>query len=218
MSIKKLLVLAAAGVASSAALAGTVTYTAKPAPSAPMATNNNGVYVEGMAGYNRHGLEDSLSAPSTASWSHGRGNFAFGADIGYQFQRYLSAELGGIYTLKSKINFSNGGTMKYTPWYAYLAAKLALPVYDNVSIFTKFGLGYQKIKYSVDNVADATAAPLQTDSNWGPMFGVGAAYNFTPEIYVDAQWLRFTGKVKDAGVETTAPNIFLLGVGYKFAI
>jgi predicted porin len=53
------------------------------------------------------------------------------------------------------------------------------------------------------------------------MFGAGIAYNFTPEFYITGEWLRFTGKFKledDKLTLTTAPNIFLLGVGYKFAM
>ena len=54
------------------------------------------------------------------------------------------------------------------------------------------------------------------------MFGAGVVYNITPEFYVSGEWLRFTGKIKHDSTgmtaTTTAPNIFLLGVGYKFAM
>jgi len=90
MSIKKLLVLAAAGVASSAALAGgPVKYTAPAAMPAPV-NNNTGVYIEGLGGYNRYALSDVTPASDDSNWNHGSGNWAFGADIGYQFQQFFA--------------------------------------------------------------------------------------------------------------------------------
>ena len=214
MSIKKILVLAATGIASSAALAGgPVKYTA-PAAMPASANNNTGVYIEGLVGYNRYTFDDALPATGNASWDNGSGNWSFAADVGYQFQRYFSAELGGIYTLKAKYTNANGDSVNVQPWYAYLAGKMSVPVYDNISVFAKLGAGYQKIKNSNENLTNG----LYTSSNWGPMFGAGVAYNITPEFYITGQWLRFTGKIKDATINTTAPNIFLLGAGYKFAM
>jgi opacity protein-like surface antigen len=216
MSIKKLLVLAAAGLASSAALAGHVGYTAAPAPAM---YDNTGVYLEGLVGYNRYAFEDSygtLPDGSWGSWDNGTGNWAFGADIGYQFHRYMSVELGGIYTLRVSGIYtpedSTGDSYKMNPWYAYLAGKLAVPVYDNVSVFTKLGVGYQRTKFSSDS------SDTHKESATGAMFGAGVTYNFTPAVYMSGQWLRFTGKVKDGYTDNTAPNIFLLGLGYKFSM
>ena len=217
MSIKKLLVLAAAGITSSAALAGAaVKYTAPPVPPAPV-KNNTGVYIEGLAGYNRYAFSDVV--PTSDNWSNGSGNWAFGADIGYQFHQYFSAELGGIYTLNAKYTLKKKST-DVRPWYAYLAGKISVPLYENVSAFAKLGLGYQKIKV---NDTKVIVSDNVTTSNWGAMFGAGIAYNITPEFYLSGEWLRFTGKTKvdDKSKNiaiTTAPNIFLLGVGYKFAM
>jgi opacity protein-like surface antigen len=210
MSIKKLLVLAAAGLASSAALAGHVGYTAAPAPAM---YDNTGVYLEGLVGYNRYAFEDSYGTFQDGSWDNGTGNWAFGADIGYQFHRYMSVELGGIYTLRAKADFP-GDSYKMNPWYAYLAGKLAVPVYDNVSVFTKLGVGYQRTKAKLSSDSSDT----HKESATGAMFGAGVTYNFTPAVYMSGQWLRFTGKVKDGYTDNTAPNIFLLGLGYKFSM
>jgi len=208
MKMKKLLILTAAGLASSVVLAGNSMYAPRPAP-APMMMSDTGIYIEGMAGYNRYVLSDLTPASTSVNWKNGTGNWAFAADIGYQFHRYFSAELGGIYTLRAKEN-----TFKYRPWYAYLAGKMSIPIYDNLSLFTKLGVGYQELK------ADTGAVSVTETSynNWGAMFGAGLAYNFTPAFYITGQWLRFTGRIKDGAVQTTAPNIFLVGLGYKFAM
>jgi len=233
MSIKKILILAAAGVASSTALAGgPVKYTTAPAVAATptSASNSRGVYIEGMGGYNQYAFKNgygdtfmpTIDDPGYESlgWKHGSGNLGFGAAVGYQIDQYFAAELGGIYTLQAKYNYqlervypAEGYTFKFKPWYAYLAGKVSVPVYDNISVFAKLGAGYQKVKIDSDNADVSTSR-----SNWAPMFGAGVAYNITPAIYVDGQWLRFTGKIKDGVVQTTAPNMFLLGVGYKFVM
>ena len=77
-------------------------------------------------------------------------------------------------------------------------------------MFTKLGVGYQKTK-----VDDGIGWDRST-SNWGAMFGAGLAYNFTQAFYITGEWLRFTGKISNGATQTTAPNIFLLGLGYKF--
>ena len=225
MKMKKLLILTAAGLASSVVLAGNSMYAPRPAP-APMMMSDTGIYIEGMAGYNRYAFTDGYDSsirvivPSVESydWDNGTGNWAFAAAIGYQFHRYFSAELGGIYTLRAKFNYTFHGVspaevsnIKVQPWYAYLAGKMSIPIYDNLSLFAKLGAGYQKVKMD-------DASTLGTQNNWGPMFGAGLAYNFTPAFYITGQWLRFTGKIKDGVVQTTAPNIFLIGLGYKFAM
>jgi opacity protein-like surface antigen len=231
MKIQKLLLLSAAGLASASVLAnGSGMYT--PAP-APMMNNNTGVYIEAMGGYNRYAFKDAFgdtlitssgSNLETRNWSSGNGNWAAGAAIGYQFMRNLSAELGGIYTWRAKYEYNSGGlsattaNFKLRPYYAYLAAKLAVMVYDNMSVFTKLGVGYQKMSVSVSGTETQGITLTENQSNWGAMFGAGLAYNFTPAFYIMGQWLRFTGKIKDGTVQTTAPNLFLLGLGYKFAM
>jgi len=224
MKITKLSILIAAGLASSGALAGTAMYAAGPAP-APMMMGDTGVYIEGMVGYNRYNFQDGygdvnpgVGASVGTDWNNGSGNWAFAAAIGYQFARNFSAEAGGIYTQKAKATFSNGLlpptnlTLKFKPWYAYIAGKLSVPIYDSLSAFAKLGAGYQKVK--VDSGTTVTTNP----NNWGPMFGAGLSYYFTPAFYLTGQWLRFTGKINNGVVQTTAPNIFLLGLGYKFAM
>jgi len=200
MRTKKLLILTAAGFTFSCTLAsGAGMYTSK-APF-PMTLDSVGVYIEGLAGYNRYDFKEALH--SGLSWDNGSGNWAFAADIGYQFHQYLSVELGGIYTFGTK-----EAGVKHRPWYAYLAGKLSMAVYDNISVFAKMGAGYQKL---IDDGGD-------NQNNWGPMFGVGLAYHFTPQFYIQGQWLRFTGKVREGIPKTSAPNIFLLGLGYKFSM
>ena len=192
-------------------------------------STDTGIYFEGLTGYNRYafsnGYSDSLApgnSPgfSQRQWDDGTGNWTFGAAIGYQFHRYFSAEAGGLYTLRAKYSYVFNGyrstktIIKVQPWYFYLAGKLSILLYDSISAFTKLGFGYQKSNISGDPDAKGDQRKL------GAMFGAGLAYHFASGIYIDAQWLRFTGEMKyviHEGPDNTAPNIFLIGIGYKFA-
>jgi len=222
MSMKKLLVLAAAGLVSSAALAGGVgSYNA----AAPALHSYTGIYIEGMAGYATTYYKNLVGTSASDDWTHGTGNWSVGADVGYQWNKYFSGELGGVYLFSSKYNdASASGQVTFKPWTAYLAGKVAVPVVDNVSLFGKFGVGYVRQKVSQGaGTAMPGVANYDTGSHWGPMFGVGVAYHWTSNIYVDGQYLRFAGAVKTdaSGNKSTyvpSPNVFLLGVGYKFAM
>jgi len=226
MSMKKLLILAAAGLVSSAALAGGVgSYNA----AAPALHSYTGIYIEGLAGYATTYYKDLIGTNVAAdSWSHGTGNWAFGADVGYQWNKYFAAELGGVYILKSTYNDANANDATFKPWVAYLAGKVSVPVVNNVSVFGKLGLAYLKQRVGEYNgnttLGSVANVNLGNSTHWGPMFGVGVAYHWTKALYLNAQYLRFTGKVVNGGNGTNTmstyipnPNVFLLGVGYKFA-
>lgn len=191
-----------------------------------MKSSDTGIYGEGLLGYNRYAFSDGYAdslAPgafgfSQRQWSNGVGNFVFGAIVGYQFSKFVSAEAGGFYTLKAKYSYVFSGfgstktTIKVQPWYVFLGGRLAVPVYHNFIAFTKLGAGYQKTRITDDPNAKGH------QSKWGPMFGGGLAYYFPIGAYIDVQWLRFTGEIKNGTVDNTAPNFFLLGLGYKFAM
>lgn len=228
--MKKVLILSALGVTSTVALA-VETSTPKmynTAPTASMAKADAGAYIEGLAGYNRYAFNDAYDSMTDPEykWHNGQGNWALGASIGYQFQRNLSAELGGIYTFQATYkpkdtSIGAPDKLQCEPWYTYLAGKLSIPVYNHFNIFTKLGVGHQNL--SVKSNDAPRNMSFYSQSTWGPMFGAGIAYNFTPSTYITGEWLRFTGKIRSDGDQesdtlTTAPNIFLVGIGYKFAI
>jgi opacity protein-like surface antigen len=227
--MKKVLILSALGIVSTAALAGGASTPTmyNTAPTTSVKNADTGIYIEGLAGYNQTALKDTYGTVDNYEWNHGTGNWALGADAGYQFNQNMAAELGGIYTFNATQkpeDTSNGGTKAtYQPWYGYLAGKLSLPVYDNLSVFTKLGVGYQhlSVKFEDLNTGDSDTV---SGSKWAPMFGFGAAYNFTPSMYITGEWLRFTGKIDMNSTDTdsistlSAPNIFLVGLGYKFAM
>jgi opacity protein-like surface antigen len=205
MTIKfKLVLLATIGVIGSVLIANQAV--------ASNSVKNRGLYLQGLVGYNRYALKDVANPKD--DWTNGTGNFTVGAAFGYQFCQYFALETAGLYTLDGKAkNPSSVDPTKYEiirTRYAYLAGRLSVITYARTTIFTKLGLGYQRM--SVSN------GPFGQERfrKWGAMFGAGTSYYFTPKVFIDLQWLRFTGKIVDGATHTTAPNIFLLGLGYKF--
>jgi opacity protein-like surface antigen len=185
-----------------------------------LTSTDRGTYIEGLIGYNRYAFRDITIVESdivNLNIDNEKGNLALGATIGYQHNRYLAVEGGGIYAFKAKYSFESTTTgavfnnLSARPWYAYLAGRITLEIMDHLNIFTKLGLGFQRLVLGSPHLGSS-------ESNWGAMFGGGLIYHFTPTIYINGQWMRFTGKVKNAIPDTSASNVFLLGLGYKFII
>lgn len=209
MSVKKLLVLSAAGVAalgSVAAVAGGPDVQPMPAPS------YQGFYIQGDIGYavsNWRGVFNAAGLPVTSS-TNGSGGFAVGGSVGYQWSRYLAAEFGGFYNSRTTINGivnNNAFSVRFTNWFLYLAAKLMapLPWVDNLDIYVKGGLAYRVVDVTNGNNNDYLR----------PLAAVGLQYNINDQWYVKGQWMHVTGVSSNR-----VPPIdqFTFGVGYKFNV
>lgn len=224
MSVKKLLLLGAAGIASlgmTAALAGGPDMA--PAP-------DSGVYVGVSAGYAIHDIRSDMGSvtPSTAiAWNdRARGGFSFGADIGYQFNRYVAAEFGYWYlpdaraTLTARPGFAFLNTATTIKSYAlYLAAKVMVPLYDSLDVFMKGGLAYRNSTgvpaLNAIGVGLRTTVPTFESKTIEPMFAGGLAYHFDENWSVNVQY-TYLGSVDRSQIP--AAHIFTGGVEYMFAL
>lgn len=225
MSVKKLLVLSAAGVASIAmtsAFAGGVDQY-----QAPTVSDNTGLYIEGNLGYAQTNVRNGYFGDALyngISYKNKNGGWTFGADVGYQFMRYLALEVGGFYLPTFKATGYTGSSLKVKSWAGYGALKVIAPVTDQLDLFAKGGIGYMHVNASgtVWNTpeSDGTVTGLQgegTVSNWDPMFAVGADYNFTNNLLVNATLTHFQGKSQN-GLTFPSANLWTVGIGYKFAV
>ena len=203
MSVKKLLLLIAAGatsIAMTSALAGGPDVAPPPAPMA----SDTGVYLTGNVGYARVNWR-GVFGPKFSR--RGKGGFAYGFDLGYQWNQYLAAELGWFYL--PKVRVSAGGQIK--SWFAYLAAKLMAPVGDNFNVFLKGGVAYRRIRL-----------PSGRANVWRPLFGGGFMYTFNQSWMFNVQYL-YVGAgsralVSGAFFQTPAAHVFTAGLGYMFAV
>ena len=183
-----------------------------PAPKA----SQTGVYIEGMVGGAYH-VDGKLLKDT---YNHSSWGWALGADIGYQFDQYMSAELGGFWT--QKVSAKSKDKDNYLQnWLGYLAGKVSVPVMDNFDLFGKFGVGLNHLRFGKDNQAVANKS---SHNYFGPVFAVGGAYTFgaNQNMAVSLQYMRFgqswtTWNDLD-NLSAPATDLVTVGLSYKFAL
>ena len=196
--------IASAALATSAFAGG---YAAAPAKSA------TGAYVEANVGMSYH--KDTLLSAGDKDTKWG---WALGLDLGYQFNQYMSAELGGFY-LKGATTDANAskGILKssVSSWLGYVAAKLQAPLMgDKADVFMKAGLGLNHFR--AKNIF--AGAETQSFNGFAPVFAVGLQYNINDNMYVTGQYMHvgnsFNSPVNN--IRMAGYDLFTLGLGYKF--
>lgn len=216
-SLVKAAAFSIAAVAASAALANGTAYRVAPAAAPQGAYNGAGFVLGAQAGYaDTHwdNLNESLNAfGQTFTTELDSKGFAGRLFAGYDFNHYFGAELGYIYLPKVdvKINGDKVGDIKN---YAVdLLGKLNAPIANGFSVYAKAGVAY--LKSSANDNADDN---LDSTSHVGPAFGVGLAYQITPQFSADLSWTRYSGEGKLQGDYQPNPDVFLVGVSYKFPV
>lgn len=195
MSVKKFLILTAAGAMS---LAATSVFAGGPDIAPPP---DNGVYFELSVGYAGLDWADHYNYLDPDFYSSGGGGFTFGADLGYQFNQYFGLELGwfwlprvryaGDYDWRNDNNNTISAdnddeddyyneTRRIQDWFAYLAAKFMAPVAEHLNAYFKFGVAYRRTEISDLNDVDS----------WRPIFGGGFQYYFDDFWSIKLQWLH----------------------------
>lgn len=226
MSVKKILLLGAAGAAAvsmTAALAGGFTQE----PAAPAA--ENGYYLEGHLGYARQNYFDNENWTHTASSNNSNtsGGFAAGVDAGYKINRHFAAELGWFYLPTVNVMPSRQPGSNLTSWALYLAAKymMPLPWMNSTDVFFKLGVAYRRA-----TLASAAGTQYNTTNNTStfvrPMFGTGLDYSFSDTWSGIIQYAYFMGAnnsfptttAATNALGTVAANVFTLGLAYKFTV
>lgn len=130
---------------------------------------------------------------------------------GYQFHRNIGVELG--YADLGEANFNGTflgvpvtGKDQFTAW--DLVAVGSWPLGTGFSVFGKLGLFYGKVEASA-NVAGGVGT--NSDTGTDLTFGLGAAYDFTKNLGVRAEWQRYND-FSDAG----GLDVLSIGVVYRF--
>ena len=201
--MNKLIIAAAsaATIAVSSAVAGGMDTSSYSAPAAVAAPATN-LYVQAQLGYGQSNWKSH--AASGTSWKNGSGGFAYGLDIGYSWTKNLAVELGG-FKLKNAVDNTNNIT--YKNWVGYAAVKFSVPVMQNVDIYAKAGLGYNHAKQGSTSY-----------HHYGFVGGLGADYDLGNNLFLNVQYMRFAGKTNYGTTETTNPNVYTAGIGYKFSM
>lgn len=183
-------------------------------------TNSNYVFVALQGGFdwqhwNNYFNHDGAFSPAVSILTNAevskQGGFGGRASVGYGFNQFFSVEGGYSYLFTKPVvsltNPLNGevATLDIKTQIIDAFARIQAPVADNFSLYTKVGADY------MINSAEGCST-----KKFGPAFGVGAAYNFTPNWMLDASWTRYIGQIKVN--DSWQPNIdfFALGLTYKF--
>ncbi len=225
MSVKKFLVLTAAGIATTigatAAFAGGPDQMAMPAP-----VFMPNIYVEVEAGYADVGWDRYTLSPFTTTGSNDTGGFTVGATVGYQFLRNFGVELGWFYLprVRGDVSTTKGiliqsGSLRVSSGIPYFAGRLTVPLTENLDIFGKLGVTYRYLSWS-----GSGAGAINFDKSkgyWAPIFAGGVQYRFTPNWYVDAKFIHVPSH--DSGSfpsprNAPAVNMYVAGIGYSFAV
>lgn len=238
MSVKKILLLSAAGVAAvgmTAAMAGG--YTHEPAASA-----GDGFYIEGHLGYAHQNYFDDQkwrleSGVDTNNHNNARGGFAAGVDTGYRIDDHYAVELGWFHLPSVNVASTSYAPVYLKSWALYLAGKymLPLPWMNSTDWFFKLGVMYRDA--AVSKTASVTSSGALGKVTYGgisngsstyvrPMFATGLDYSFSDAWSGIMQYAYFMGarnsfpfvNANTGSLGTVAANVFTLGLGYKFTV
>jgi OOP family OmpA-OmpF porin len=174
------------------------------------ALTDNGLYSGVQLG--RSHTSDLGNYPNT---DIDQNSFAGRAYLGYQFNKYISTELG--YSYLGTVNFNNlygihGADGKLTQQSGDLIAKASLPLGNHFNLFALGGGAYLYGHSTVNSTASSAHITTGDDvSIVRPTYGVGASYDINNKVSLDLSWRQING-----GSSYQNVNFAGLGVAYHF--
>lgn len=232
MSVKKFLILTAAGVASlgaTAAMAGGPDVMAAPAPV------DSYFYLDGSVGYAFQDYTNQFGTAATLFGTNTSGGVAWGADFGYMFNQYIGLELGWVDLPSADQHFVTVAGAQATVDFKSVGAawgvvKLVAPLTDSFDAFFKFGVSYRygTLVWDVRPVGTAFVPGTTRVREWRPVFGAGFTYNFAEDWMAGIQWMHFMGNTSYTQAASAATlvlstivppsDVLSFNIGYKFTV
>lgn len=218
VSIVSAAALATAGMA--AASTSTVAYDQNSG-----STGAAGVFISGGLGVGTSGAKksDYIKEVGAEPNSLTTTGFAWNANIGYQFNRYVALEGGYINfgNTKATYNGVNSGSITTNLGGFGLDAKGILPVSSKFDVFAKAGaLDMHETMQGKNGITGKV-----TGSHWTPDFGAGVDYNVNHNVAVSVQDIyalktsfNATTDGVSHSVNVPSANAVLAGLSYKFNI
>lgn len=171
-----------------------------------------GWYLEGNIG------EANVSNVDYASNStNNNTGIAWNVNVGYKFMPFFAFE-GGYSTYgNTNVESYNTKVAKATSQTYDIAGKVMLPIQNSgFEFLAKLGLGRTRTHVVASDPGYATAHSITvnagTDLATSVIYGLGGEYAFTPNIQMNAQWMR-----ADGGDNTGNLDLYMLGVSYLFS-
>lgn len=138
------------------------------------------------------------------------------AFAGYRIMKYLAVEGAytnfGDVTARSTITAPAPGTLnlKVETQAWSLSALGILPLNDKFSLFGRLGFNVSNSDVSVSATGSGTTySSSDSDNDTGVLYGLGAAYHFTPNVNLRAEWERYDSDGSDM-------DFVSVGLGFSF--
>lgn len=170
----------------------------------PIAAQAEGAYV----GVNVGSAETKVSGGGETGKDSDTGAKLY---AGYDFSKNFGVEAGYANLGKPKDSDGNASA-SIEPTSFYIAGTGSFPMNDQFSLFAKVGLSANRAKLSatVGNISGS-----EKFNNTAAIIGVGAAYNFSKNIALVAEYENF-GKVFDKQGADAKSDMLSIGLRYKF--
>ena len=189
----------------------------------PVFAADDGFYLGVSGGQSRASFDTAgalAGAPAGTTLTVDTSETAWKVFGGYQVNKYFGGELN--YVDLGKYNFSGmtlgipfSGDAKVNGW--GLAAVGTLPLDKGFSLFGKLGAFYSKVDVSATASAfGVTASASASENKWVPQYGIGAKYDFNPNVSVRIEAERFQGMGSNTTTIKTDANLYTIGLSYKF--
>lgn len=174
-------------------------------PVSPCAASDMGVYVGLSGGF---GLTNYKQWEVNGHGAHSDSHFVSRLFIGADLNRYFATEFGYA-TFWGKAKFDSN---KLRMVQAFdLFGKIKAPVLENLDIYGKLG-----VNFLLGNEKHSDNSTCK-DESFNLAFGAGVDYAITPNIIVNAEWLRYNGNAHQKHHNPNA-DAFMVGVRYKFEL
>ena len=131
----------------------------------------------------------------------------------------LAVELGGGMLPEAK----DGAGDKASSWYGYGALRMDASInnMDKLNLFMKGGVAYRDLHLdgTVDNGQGTTLHISDSDNYVTYIFGAGASYDITSNIYVALEGDFIGGKDKNEDDSPHSPgaSVYMMKLGYNFS-
>ena len=148
---------------------------------------------------------------------------AYRIHAGYQFHRYLAVEAGyvdlGRTSIHSTVQPTGSLDTRIKAKGFDLSAVGMLPLGEQFMVFARIGAFAAETRASFSgsgSVALSSGEETQKKRTTGAVYGIGATYNFTPQLALRAEWNRYQKIGNDlTGGEFDAKTL-TAGIQYRF--
>ena len=167
-----------------------------------------GFYIGANVGYG----DVDVDLPSVPGITTSNRGVAWATELGYQFNRYVALEVGGIRfaDLTAKVNGTDESA-KITTGAFDVLVKGIYPFSDQFNVFAKAGLAVL-VHSEVISGGGTTITAFDNNTQVVPMFALGFGYNITSNWGINLQGVATTS----SGDNYPATYTGLVGVSYKF--